>query len=641
MYRNYILILFMIGTLVVIGCGGNGEPSQLPDQLAEGENEDQSVKQKLFELISPDESGVRFINTIIEDAQNNYYQDHYYYNGAGVAIGDINNDGYADICFTGNRIPNRLYLNKGNMKFEDITSIAGLSMTLGWSTGVTMVDINADGFLDIYICRGGTKEKEADQRKNLLYINNGDFTFTEKAADYGLDDSRWSVQAAFFDYDKDGDLDVYIANRPFEFRKMVKISQVVTIREYDEQLTDKLYRNNGNETFTDVSKQAGIVNNGSGLGLAIGDLNQDGWPDIYVANDFMEPDYYYVNNGDGTFTESLKNSFRHVSNFGMGSDLADINNDGLLDIVVADMTAEDNYRQKTSMDNMNSEKFWAYINAGFHHQYMRNTLQLNNGNGSFSEIGQMAGIQYTDWSWAPLLADFDNDGLKDLMVTNGILRDIKDKDFINKSNTLASQSGWKLKYEEVDALLKQTTTSSYIYKNNGDLTFKKMNEEWGFDLPTFANGAAYGDLDNDGDLDIVISNINSPASILRNKAEEVVPENKYLTLRLNGNTKNIFGLGTKIEVQIGDVTQLQEVYSTRGYQSACDNVIHFGLGSASMIDEIRIKWPNGKMERIHNQKANAMLSVDQVNATETWEPKPDDNQTLFSEAPGRAGISFK
>ncbi len=516
------------------------------------------VNIKLFTSLDKSKTKVDFVNVIEENEQANFYTDQYFYNGGGVAIGDLNNDGLPDICFTGNMVPNSIFINNGNMEFKDISSLANIDPRDGWTTGVSMIDINNDGFLDIYICRGGTLDKTEETRTNLLYINNGDLTFSEKAADYGLADPAYSIQAAFLDYDLDGDVDMYLANRPKSFVLDYEDRKIKAENPSDHE-RDKLYRNNGDLTFTDVSKEAGIINFGHGLGVAVGDLNSDGLPDIYVANDYQEPDYYYVNNGDGTFTESIKKFFPHLANFAMGSDIADFNNDGFLDIIVVDMTAEDNFRQKTLMAGMNPERFWSFIRLGSHFQYMRNALQLNHGNGYFAEIGQLAGVMYTDWSWSTLLADLDNDGFKDLIVTNGYLNDVRDKDFVKKTNQLAESNGGVLPWDVIKRELTSVETPSYVFRNNGDYTFTKKNEQWGFDVMGFSNGAAYGDLDLDGDLDVVISNINKEASILENHADQIEDRN-YFRIMLVGSDKNYNALGTTVKITTQDGFQFQENY---------------------------------------------------------------------------------
>ena len=406
-----------------------------------------------FTLLSSEQTGVHFNNTIVEDARNNQFVYEYIYSGGGVAVGDVNNDGLVDLYFAGNMTSNRLYLNKGGMVFEDSTEKAGIKDDGGWSAGVTMIDINLDGFLDIYVCRSYFRN-DPDKRRNLLYLNNGDGSFTESAASLGLDDPGFGVQAAFFDYDHDGDLDVYIANHLRYMHHSIE-ERVARARQpnLSSDESDRLYRNNGAGGFEDVSREAGIINYGCGLGLGIGDLNQDGWPDVYVANDYQEPDFLYINQGDGTFKESLKESVKHTSYWGMGTELVDLNGDSLLDIVVLDMSADDNYLQKTMMASMAPEEFWNMVDYGYGYQYMRNTLQLNNGTGTFSEIGYYSGIASTGWSWAVLAADFGNFGRKDLFVTNGFLHDPSNKDARAKIDKILAEQGGQIQEGQIMELL--------------------------------------------------------------------------------------------------------------------------------------------------------------------------------------------
>lgn len=561
----------------------------------------------LFSEISANESGIDFINEIPENSAMNSMVYEYFYNGGGVAVGDINNDGLPDIYFTSNLKDNKLYLNKGDFKFEDITDNANVKGSFGWTTGVAMVDINADGWLDIYVCKSG--KGKAENRENELFINNTNGTFTESAAQYGINFPGYSTQASFFDFDKDGDLDMYLlnhnvspvnTNNPENFKNME-----------DEFVGDKLYRND-NGKFIDVSKNAGIIGNplGFGLGVSVGDLNQDGWPDIYVANDYIEEDYLYFNNGDGTFTEGLKTALKHIPNFSMGTDIADFNNDGFMDIMSLDMVAEDNYSIKTSMSGMNPKLFHHAVENGFHYQYMFNALQMNNGNGNFSEIAQLSGVSNTDWSWSPLLADFDNDGYKDLFVSNGLKRDFRNNDF--RTLKLKRLEEAQRNNEEIapviEELVKKTPqrkTRNYFFKNNNDLTFSKTSTVWGITKPTFSNGAAYADLDNDGDLDLVINNIDEPASILKNNSNK-----NYLQLQFKGSSKNPYGIGVRVEVTTKNGTQYLENYPTRGYQSSVEPKLHLGLNTIESVERIDVIWPNGNIQRLDNIKANQQLTLD-------------------------------
>jgi hypothetical protein len=570
----------------------------------------------LFTLLEPKETGINFANQVFEDDNNHPFKYSYFYNGGGVAVGDINNDGLADLYFTGNMVTNRLYLNKGDFVFEDITAGAGVAEKGGWSTGVTMVDINLDGYLDIYVCRSYFR-KNPSLRENLLYINNGDFTFREEAAIYGLNDAGFSVQAAFFDYDQDGDLDMYLANH---YNHGVGYDQESSENRTDrpEDARDKLFRNEGNGVFNDVTRATGINNEGCGLGLGIGDLNGDGWPDIYVANDFKVADCYFVNNGNGTFTDSLKDSIKHTSFFGMGSSVADFNNDGRLDIIVTDMLAADNYREKTMMRSMDVERFWRLIDGGYHYQYMRNTLQLNNGNGTFSEIGYLAGIAKTDWSYAVLLADFDNDGWKDLFVSNGYRRDVRNVDVTNQWEGVLARQGGKFRRGQLHDLLglfPVNRLANYIFKNNGDLTFSDISADYGLTHGSFSNGAAYGDLDNDGDLDLVISNLMDPAFVYRNNASGMTGNN-YLRIIFDGPNDNPAGIGAKVSLGRDGNFQHQEFHLTRGFQSSVEGAVHFGLGDNETVEHLQVTWPDGRTETIGPLAANQVVTVSHQDAQE-------------------------
>ena len=582
-YLGLVLIL-----MAVLSCNHDSTKKEV-ELISSQEN--RSATTKLFTLLTSSHTGISFSNNLFESDINNYYTYMYFYNGGGVSIGDIDNDGLPDIYFTGNQVANKLYLNLGNIKFKDITELAGVEGKGGWRTGTTMVDINNDGYLDIYVCRSYNIDNP-EMRENLLYINNGDLTFTENAEAYGLNDNGYSTQANFFDYDLDGDLDMYLVNHPIDFGDFNK-------ERYDKRLSpndferDKLYKNNGNSTFTEISKSAGIFNYGFGLSATIGDLDNDGWPDIYVANDFEEPDFFYVNNQDGTFTDNLQTAFKNVSQSSMGSDIADINNDGLLDVAVVEMKAEGNLRQKTNMPTMNPTNYWRLVDIGYHHQNMRNTLQLNNGNGTFSEISQLAGTAKTDWSWSALFADFDNDGFKDLFITNGIRRDMRNNDFTKKTEDYQRRMGG-LNYKQANEMAPLKKLSNYIFKNNANLTFIKKIVDWGINYPNFSNGASYADLDLDGDLDLIVNNLEDTASIFENNGRQT-NKNNYIQLSLRGD-KIANGIGVKITLVNGEQTQFQELTLTRGFQSSVDPIVHFGLGSINFIDEIKIEWPDGKVE---------------------------------------------
>ena len=556
-----------------------------------------------------------------------------------MALADIDQDGLIDIFFSANAGPFRLYLNKGNLRFEDITEKSGIRIPgkASWNTGVTIVDINHDGFPDFYACRSGKLKPE--NRANLLFINNGDNTFREAAHEYGLDDRGYSIQAAFFDYDKDGDLDMYLANHGTNFygRDEAKVQL-----KRDRFSGDKLYRND-NGRYRDVTTEAHILERGFsyGLGLGIGDLDQDGWDDIYVSNDFFEHDYLYWNQGDGTFREGIKSATRQISYFGMGNDLSDIDNDGLLDIIVVDMPAEGHYRKHTNLEGVSFEKFWKFVEDGYHYQYMYNSLNRNNGNGTFSNIVQMAGFPNTDWSWAPLAADFDNDGWKDIYITNGLRKDVLNLDF--GSNIQAKFAGAlgadgqlsDRQYLEMLASMPSQKINNYLLHNTGNWQFENKTVAWGLNIPSFSNGAAYGDLDNDGDLDLVVNNIDAAAFIFKNNQEQKTGKS-FLQIKLAGPVENPDGLGAKVYVTAGAMTQYQQHYPVRGYQSSMGPIMHFGLGTAEMVDSVRVVWPDG-MEAVQRKVGGGqVLTFDHQKAGQS-KKRPDNSlaATLFEDITDR------
>lgn len=563
----------------------------------------------LFSDLSPDDTGIEFRNDLVETNDLNVLSYIYFYNGGGVAAGDLNNDGLADLVFTGNQTGDRIYINKGNLSFEDASQSAGIDGSHGWSTGVALVDINGDGWSDIYICRSG--DSNPDKRKNLLYINNHDNTFTEEAASYGLDDAGYSTHAAFFDYDKDGDLDMFLLNHSIHYfqvdNEFTRLKNTA-----DKNFGSKLYRNN-NGHFTDVSATAGIVSNviSFGLGVAVGDVNEDGWPDVYVSNDFKEQDYLYINNRNGTFTNELEKRIDHMSLFSMGSDMEDVNNDGHTDLLTLDMLPPDNLRLKMTAGAENFDKFTILHDAGFYWQYMRNMFHINNGDGTFSEIGSLAGISNTDWSWAPLFADFDNDGNKDLFVTNGYVRDYTNMDFMKfmvDYQTQVYTTGKELPLLELIAKMPSSELNNQIFKNNGDLTFASKVAEWGMEKKNISSGAAYADLDNDGDLDLVVNNVNDYASVYRNNSEDLI-KNNYIKVRLKGSSPNVQAIGAKVRLYSSALTIYREHYTFRGYESTVDDVIHFGLGERDKVDSLVIIWPDGKRQTVENPAVNSIASV--------------------------------
>jgi enediyne biosynthesis protein E4 len=587
-----------------------------------------------FRRIPQSASGINFTNRLVENDTLNYTIYPYMYMGGGVSVGDINNDGLDDIFFTGNLVPNRLYLNKGNMKFEDITQKGGIGGNHQWFTGSTMVDVNNDGWLDIYVCVSG-KYKPSD---NLLFINNKDNTFTECGRAYGINDTSSSVQATFFDYNNDGLLDLYVANYPivlvsmgadFYHKKMIE-------NKYDE--SGHLYKNNGNGTFTDVTREAGVQNFGMSIGVVAMDFNNDGWKDLYVSNDFNVPDYLYLNNGDGSFREVVKEATSQTSIFGMGIDAADFNNDGLIDLFQIDMTPEDHFRRMANVIPMNYKTFYRSLDFGFHYQYMQNSLQLNNGIFNkipiFSNISLFAGVAYTDWSWGGLFLDLDNDGIKDLFVTNGVLRDINNRDIMDNPR---ENMYFKTKEVYRPELFPSNPVKNYIFKNNGDFTFTNKADSWGFKEPTFSNGMAYGDFDNDGDLDIVINNINDFSYLYENKA--VNKNCHYLKIKLEGPVTNLFGLGSIVMAQTGKIAQKQELTLSRGYMSSAPPFIHFGLDKNEIIDKLTITWPDGKQQVLNNVKVDQTLILNYKDATEQVKKEPEQ-KSEFTDITGKSGITF-
>ena len=576
----------------------------------------------LFTLLPPDSTQVTFNNALTEGLNTNVLMYEYFYNGAGVAVADLNGDNLEDIYFTGNMADNKLYLNKGNMHFEDITAAAGVANRKApWRTGVTIADINGDSKPDIFISYSG--KVRGTNRISQLFINEGADAagiphFSEQAQQYGLADSSYSTQAFFFDYDRDGDLDAFMLNHnPSNLPVLDEASTAALLKQSNPAIGVRLFKNNNNY-FSDVTEQSGFSSSvlTYGLGAGIADLNSDGWPDIYIANDYNVPDYLYINNKNGTFTDKLQTMLGHTSKSAMGNNVSDINNDGLPDIFVLDMLPQDNNRQKLLFASDNYERFNTTLRSGFYYQYMRNTLQLNNGNGTFSEIGQLAGISNTDWSWAPLFADYDNDGWKDLYVTNGYTRDFTNMDFM-KYMTDYIQTKGRLKREDVLEILQKMPASNvinYVFKNNGDLTFTDVSTPWGMRTPSNSNGAAYADLDNDGDLDLVVNNINLPAFIYRNETNKSF-SNHYLKIRLQGALKNTDGIGAKVYVFTQGKQQYLEQMPARGFQSSVSPILHFGLGTAGMVDSVKIVWQSGKEQQVFNVRADQLLIMQEREAT--------------------------
>lgn len=575
----------------------------------------------LFSLVDNSKTNIHFKNKVTESLYFNFINYSYIYNGAGIAVGDINNDGLEDLYFTSNQESNKLYLNKGNFEFEDITKKSNTADAKGWSTGVTMIDINNDGYLDIYVCKSGSL-KSHELRKNKLFINQKDNTFKEQAAEYGLDHFGFSVQAYFFDFDKDNDLDMYLVNHREDFQNNTVIDPRIQQNKQPYN-SDQLFRNDGNR-FSNITVEAGIANKSWGLSASIGDFNNDNLPDIYVANDFLEPDFLYINKGDGTFKDEILIHFKHITYNSMGSDFADINNDLKPDLIVLDMMAEDHIRGKENMATMSTGNFWTMVNAGYHHQYMSNMLQLNNGDGTYSEIGQLAGIAKTDWSWAPLIADFDNDGFNDLFVTNGIEHDLSNQDFRNqmKSNI---QNRKKVTLEEAIKMMPSSKLSNYIFRNNKNLTFSNTTKDWGLNTKVNSNGAVYADLDNDGDLDLVVNNQADEAQIYQNNIS-----NNFSAFKLKGPSNNISGIGTKVEVFSEGLQQSKELFMSRGFQSSVSNKLNFGLGENTIIDSVSVIWADGSMQLITEVEINETTVLNYENAL-SKDHKTTSVNSLFEE----------
>ena len=618
--RRRVAVGFAVA-LVLVGCHRSREP-------------------QLFELLPPNRTGISFANRVPDDSAFNIINYLYYYDGGGVAVGDVNNDGLPDLYFTSNVGPNHLYLNKGNYQFEDVTARAGVADSVGWKTGVTMADVNGDGYVDIYV---SGVDYLTMHGHNVLYINNGDGTFTDRTKEYGLDYAGFSTQALFFDYDGDGDLDMYLlTHSPHPERAT---ASHVAHRGAGNGAGDRLYRNDGGH-FVDVSERAGLYGGAAryGLGVVASDLDGDGCPDLYVANDFQEDDFLYYNNCNGTFTESLASSVGHTSHASMGVDAADVNNDGRPDVMVLDMLPDQEQILKTSA---NAESFDVYnlkLAAGYHPQYARNTLQLNRGRRRFSEIGYLAGVYATDWSWAPLFADLDNDGSKDLFVTDGIYRRPNDLDYLTYVGNPVMQTSLRNGSAALSRTLihrmPQVPLANHGYRNNGDLTFTDMTRAWGLAQPGFSNGAAYVDLNNSGALDLVVNRINAPAAIYRNRARELTG-NHYLQVVLRGSGANTAGIGAKVIVQAGGTVQMLEQFPTRGFESSVDPRLHFGLGRDTIIDSLTVIWPDRRRQILTDVVADRRMSLAQRDATLPPLPPLPPVPPQFTDVTDRLGIDFK
>ena len=604
---------------------------------------------KLFTLLPASHTGINFENRLTESAATNVFTYRNFYNGGGTGLGDLNGDDLPDIYVTSNQASNRLFINRGDFHFDDVSEVAGVEGTHAWSTGVTLADINGDGLLDIYVCNAGNVE--GDSRANELFINKGTADggipqFSEQAAVLGIADSSLSVHAAFFDYDRDGDLDLYLVNNSFRPITSFGLRNIRYLRHpYG---GDKLFRNDDGY-FVDVSDDAGMFGSeiAFGLGVTIGDVDKDGWQDIFVANDFFEHDYLYINNRDGTFREELKQYMRTITLSSMGADLADFNNDGYLDLYVTDMLPEGEYRLKTTTTFESWNLYWAKLRNGYYHQFTRNTLQLNNKNGTFSEIGEFAGVAKTDWSWGALFADFDLDGNKDIFVANGIYRDVIDQDYLayltEEQTDMRLIRGEEVDFLELSSHAPSVRIANYAFANNGDLTFTNKTAEWGLDTPSFSNGAACGDLDNDGDLDLVVNNVNHPLFVYRNEATTQL-NNNYLQVVFHGEGRNPAGIGANVTVQDDTDLYYFEQKPTRGFQSSSDHVMTIGLGRLDTLDTVTIRWPDGRKEVKKNVATNQRIVIRQDDAIAsvpehgriTGSPRP-----LFMEVSSSLGLEYR
>ncbi|HEX6309810.1 MAG TPA: VCBS repeat-containing protein [Longimicrobiales bacterium] len=621
-----------------LGCTGRNDPGAARAELP-------AVGGTLFTALPAEATGIGFVNRLEETQELNVFTYRNYYNGGGVALGDLTGDGLPEVLLTSNLESNRLYLNEGGFRFRDITREAGLERRGFWATGVTMVDVNGDGLLDLYICYAGNVTGE--RRANELWINNGVNgagvpTFTEAAAAWGIADEGYSTHAAFFDYDRDGDLDLYLVNNSFRPVSSFGLRNIRHVR--DENGGDRLYRNDGGR-FVDVSEEAGIYGSeiGFGLGVAVADVNRDGWPDIYVSNDFFERDYLYINRGDGTFDETLDERMPYISYFSMGLDIADIDNDGWSEIYVTDMLPESDERLKLTTSFDSWDTYRTKLGNDYHHQFMRNMLHRNNGDGTFSDIGQLAGVARTDWSWSALLADFDLDGWKDIHVTNGMPRDLTSQDYIaflaNDATMAEAIRQNRVDFMRLIEAMSSTPLPNYAFRNNGDLTFSDRSAEWGIDTNGFSNGAAYGDLDGDGDADLVVNNINQPASIYRNNARSL-SANHYLQVALEGEGPNRFGIGANVTVHAAGRMFHQELMPSRGFQSSVDYVLTFGLGALAGTDSVIVEWPDGRVSSREAVAADQRITVRQQQSVERTDRAASPPAPLLTDVTDRAALAF-
>lgn len=630
--KSKIFLKIMVLGILFLSCSKKEKKETAPIPLA------------LFELVDSTASGIDFVNDLTYNQEFNVYRYRNFYNGGGVAIGDVNNDGLVDIYLTANLTSNKLYLNKGNFKFEDITEIAKVGGGKAWSTGVTMVDINADGLLDIYVCNSG--DIEGDNKQNELFINNGPaadtsmVTFTEEAEKYGLANQGFSTHASFFDYDKDGDLDVYLLNNSYRSIGSFNLQRNERL-DRDSLGGDKLMKNE-NGTFTDVSEKAGIYGSviGFGLGVTVSDLNGDAWEDIYVSNDFFERDYLYINQKDGTFKESLTEEIKSISGASMGADVADINNDGQNDLFVTEMLPSqyDRLKSVTTFEDWN--KYQYNVKNGYYHQFTRNTLQLNDGHSKFSEIGRLSGVEASDWSWGALFFDMDNDGMKDLFIANGIFKDLTDQDYLqyisNEAVIKSIVTNNSVDYNKLIEIIPSNKIPNQAYKNLGNLEFE---DRWdsGLNTPSFSNGSAYGDLDNDGDMDLVVNNVNMPMFLYRNNSESVTG-NHYIKFILKGEGENTQAIGAKLRVETADNNYYLEQQPVRGFESSMDLRPNFGLASNDSIN-VHVTWPSGKVTYLTNLKVDQIMTLEEKDAVISTNEPIDVPKPIFTASAQK--IDFK